>query len=297
MTREFKHLKAFLVSLSLVSAAGCGDELDPETGDIDALEQADPAVVEVLDGLSVARPEEGSAVTMEILYEDGNTELVTIASDDDGVLSMHHHNDFGLVFEESEEACAARCSDGSYSLMGYHWQSKYSWRYSDANRPGSVGKTAAIDAFKYAFVGIASSRNNCSLADQVSATQEYLGTTSIAPNVTSSGCGQPDGKNIVGWGTLPTGVLGLTCTWSSGGRAVESDQRYNRNVAWFTGNAVPSGCTNQRSLRAVAAHEAGHTFGLGHSGCSQTMAPSLSACKAGTRVYGKGDVLGLRALY
>ena len=43
--------------------------------------------------------------------------------------------------------------------------------------------------------------------------------------------------------------------------------------------------------------QAGHTFGLGHSGCSQTMAPSLSACKAGTRVYGKGDVLGLRALY
>ncbi len=282
---------------------GCGDdeitdsEIDDHTAiesfDVDALETD---TIEVVDGLSIALPGEGMAVTMEVIYADGNTELITASVDELGTVALAHHNDFGFT-PASEAGCASKCSDGSYTTLGYKWTSKYRWRYRDSQRPSSVGQTAAIDAFKHAFAGIQNSRNPCSLTDQVSATHEYLGTTSTAPNISSTGCLQPDGNNVIGWGDLPSGVLGLTCTWSSGGKAVESDQRYNRAISWFAGNSPPSGCSNRHSLRAVATHEAGHSFGLGHSGCSQTMAPKVTPCKSSSRQFGRGDVLGLRALY
>ncbi|NVB40111.1 matrixin family metalloprotease [Pseudenhygromyxa sp. WMMC2535] len=260
------------------------------------LEDAPPRVIEVLDGFDVQVPEEGMSVTMEILYEDGNSELVSVHNEG-GELRFEHHNDFGIEASAGEAACSAKCSDGAYNLLGYSWSSQFKWSYRDANRPSSVTKADAIAAFKHGFGGIQSSRNACSLSDSVSATHAYQGTTSKAPGVSSTGCTSNDGNNVVGWGSLSSGVLGLTCTWYSGGQAVESDQRYSNSMSWYAANAVPSGCSSAFSLRAVATHEAGHTFGLGHTGCYQTMAPSVAPCTSANRKFGRGDVLGLRAIY
>ncbi|WP_307050327.1 matrixin family metalloprotease [Streptomyces achromogenes] len=53
-------------------------------------------------------------------------------------------------------------------------------------------------------------------------------------------------------------------------------------------------------MRSVATHEAGHVFGLAHSGAGHenlTMFASSFACSTSARTLGKGDVLGLRTLY
>jgi hypothetical protein len=64
---------------------------------------------------------------------------------------------------------------------------------------------------------------------------------------------------------------------------------------------VPSGCSNRFSVESTATHEFGHVFGLAHVAESThgnlTMSPSMGPCSAAPETLGKGDVLGLRALY
>jgi len=297
----------FLALSSLV--VGCYSGLDESGSDLTASEQrgtvlaaAPGTTVEVLDGVAAFVPAPGDAVTIEIVYDDGAMDLVELSTDEDGIVRVRQP-DLGFTTElDGDAACASKCDGTGHSTLGHAWDERLRWRYNDAHRPGSVGKQATIDALKYAAATITTSRNGCSMADHVSATQTYDGTTSTAPNLTASPttitCNANDGKNVVGWATnLASNVLGATCTWRSGDVAVETDAKYNSDRAWFAGDAVPSGCSTKFSLRAVASHEFGHAFGLGHSGCAQTMAPAIPPCESHRRKLGRGDVLGLRALY
>jgi hypothetical protein len=139
----------------------------------------------------------------------------------------------------------------------------------------------------------------------VSATQQYLGRTGAAPGIKSVDgtitCTGTDGKNVVGFGTLPTGVLGIACAWSDGsGNAIEGDVRLSTRYAWYALD-VPSGCSNRYGVQAVATHEFGHVFGLGHVSESThptlTMSTATRACTNAPYSLGLGDVRALRALY
>lgn len=304
--RRFAPLLCIFTTMALSACHVDVEESSPEVADAEALgpdehlEEVVDGMVSVFEGIEVAAPDEDLTLTVEVLFDDGLAELVQIERRGDRALIRYldAHADEAST-GASAASCPSKCSDKRHSLIGYRWTERLRWRYRDANRPGSVSKNGAINAFKHAAAGIVNSRNSCGMVDQVSATHTYLGTTSKAPGINGSGaCTSMDNNNVIGWGKLPGGVLGVTCTWStSSGIAVESDQRYSNQHKWFAGNTPPSNCTDKFSLRSVATHEFGHAYGLGHSACKLTMAPSTQVCNAGGRNLGKGDVNGLRKLY
>jgi len=263
--------------------------------------------VEVLDGVSVAMPPPGMTVLVEVIYADGQMELVDVSTSDEGEVAMRHHDDsFGLVAPTPDtEACPSKCSDDRSALTGHHWEGTLSWSYRDANRPASLDKSATIAALANGASGPPTARDACGLDDGVGASHTYLGETDVAPNITVGNgdimCANTDGKNVVGWGSLPGGTLGVTCTWSyNSGQAAESDMLYDTDVSWYTGNTAPAGCSSHFSLRGVATHEFGHAFGLGHApgdSCNLTMYPSTWPCNDGARRFGLGDIEGLESLY
>jgi hypothetical protein len=105
---------------------------------------------------------------------------------------------------------------------------------------------------------------------------------------------------VVGFGTPPSGYLGMTCWWTMSGIIFESDMRLNKAYYHFYVNK-PSSCSNRYSIEAVVTHEFGHAFGLAH--VSETYHPSLTmstvirSCQASESTLGLGDVRGLNALY
>jgi hypothetical protein len=309
-------LGAVCVPLCFGVAVGCGEGPDgtPEAfGELERLDheggpddlRAAPAV-EVLDGVSVATPPPGMRVLVEVIHEDGQMELADVSTDDDGVVALRYHDDMGLVAPSSDTAvCPSKCADARGSLTGHHWSGALAWRYRDVGRPAALTKLATLSAFGHGASGPPAARDACGLADNVTASQTYLGETNTAPGITVGGggitCASFDGNNIVGWGDLPGGTLGVTCTWSYvDGEAGDSDMLYDNAVGWYTGNTAPAGCGNQFSLRGVATHEFGHAYGLGHSpgdSCGLTMYPATWPCNDGPRDFGLGDVSKLEALY
>lgn len=193
------------------------------------------------------------------------------------------------------------CSDRAYYLMDVGPRQTFRWRYNGDNAPSSIA-TSALAAFKQGIGVITKSTNDCGLGDQVSAAAEYLGRTSR----TATLCTQrvADGVNAVDFGpAVSPGVLGLACseqkstdniTW----RITETDMRFTKAEPW-TLKPDAANCSWAYDLVGVAAHEAGHTFGLDHPyGVGNlTMGAYSSACTGAFRTLGRGDVLGLRALY
>ncbi len=77
--------------------------------------------------------------------------------------------------------------------------------------------------------------------------------------------------------------------------------RFNKKLFSWTGAIAPS-CKNRWSLEAVATHEMGHVFGLGHvpeeTHGKLTMSPQLNGpCQAAEATLGLGDVAGLEQRY
>ncbi len=193
------------------------------------------------------------------------------------------------------------CSDGAYVSGGHRWSKRFDWRFRASSRPKGFSSSGVAAALVRAVTNITHGDNNCGLSDAISATAWYRGTTSRAPNISSGGgCGGRDGYNVVGFGTLPSGYLGLTCWWTYSGRVVETDIKLNKAYYhWYINR--PSGCSYKWSIEAAATHEFGHAFGLAHVSekyhPSLTMSPLIKACQSSEKTLGLGDVLGLRSIY
>ena len=177
------------------------------------------------------------------------------------------------------------------------------WRFNAADRPASLTTAQTLRGIKRGINVITESRNDCGMADRVSAKAEYLGRTRKRATLCSQG--RLDGANTVAFGPAPTGMLGMACSaWSIGPDGTqnvgESDIRLTQGEAWTMTPDAPT-CANASDLVGVVAHEAGHVFGLGHAGgtdgLNQTMAPSASGCNGAGRTLGRGDVVALRKLY
>ena len=193
------------------------------------------------------------------------------------------------------------CSDGAYQATGYRWTTRLNWRFKASSRPKGWSSSGTAAVLARAASNITNGRNDCGLPDAISATNLYRGTTSRAPNIGSGGgCRGRDGYNVVGFGTLPSGYLGLTCWWTYNGRIVEADIKLNKAYYhWYIKR--PSGCTRKWSVEAAATHEFGHAFGMAHvseaSHPSLTMSPVIKACQSSEKTLGWGDLRGLQSQY
>ncbi len=262
-------------------------------------------------GMTVAAPAPGFGVAASAVTVTGQHLDLVIETGLDGITrTVTEPPTLGMptlgISAGSASAIAgspSACSDAKYSLLPTMWKSTWQWRFQARSTPGELRRATAERHLKSAVASITHERNDCGRSDRVSATASYRGRTRTRPGI-DNGCRKYDGKSVVGFGDLPAGMLGLTCTTyqvaSQGvGRSVESDVLFNKDdFSWTT---TLKGCHYRAMLRSIATHEFGHVFGLGHVSESHhgnlTMSTQISPCDDSAFTLGRGDMLGLERRY
>jgi hypothetical protein len=295
------------LAVAFVLLGACMDE-SPTEIEISTPDEALPAdlragdIVRLRD-IALEVPAPGETVTLVADADDGTFVELALANRD-GIIEV-------LVDEPALEpvviaaGSSAPCQDGAFHLSGHKWTTEYQWMFAAGTTPSANSMNNVETALVHAANAIANSRNDCGLADTVSATQRYLGRTTAKPNIpattTTIACGTRDSTSSVGFGGLPKTYLGVACTWTDGnGHALEGDVKLSTRHAWFALD-VPSGCSNRFGVQAVTTHEFGHVFGLAHVSESThpnlTMSTAAASCSNAPYSLGLGDVRALRQLY
>jgi hypothetical protein len=194
------------------------------------------------------------------------------------------------------------CRDDKWDKKSVNrWAQAYAWWFQASSTPTGLGKRATERVLKRSIANITGVRNDCGRPDRVSATSIYRGRTDRKPAPTAkASCSGRDGYNVVGFGRLPSGIAGLTCIYSyPSGQIIEADIKLDRDARWAISLAT---CNFASMVEAVATHEFGHVFGLGHVSESThgrlTMSERLDGyCQLNEATLGKGDMLGLESRY
>jgi hypothetical protein len=287
-----------------VVVSGCGEGA---IGGIPAGATVIDAAVGALVGhgeMAVTVPPPGRGVWLEIVRASGAARTLHVETRPDHVVLMFHDVAGQAAGENGAKDAPDPCKDAAYQLLPWRWKTSFHWSFQVATTPPGLDPNDVATRLKRAARNITMARNSCGLPDQVGARQYYDGTTTQGVQVGPDGsCAQSgDGKNTVAFGELPSGVLGVACTWyKNGNEASEADIRLNSKVYHWVGS-VPAGCVNRMSITAVATHEMGHVFGLGHVDEKQhgnlTMSPQLNGpCQTSEATLGLGDVKGLEEKY
>jgi hypothetical protein len=180
------------------------------------------------------------------------------------------------------------CRNGAFRTFNRWRTRRYAYRI--ATRGMSSAFRSAVIRGHHAWDR---TRNTCGYRDQDNIASSYLGHTGASIHT------RPDGRSVVDRGPLSLcgNSVTLACAWTftdASGRIVETDQRYGTGWRWST-----QGRAGHYDAESAAAHETGHSIGLGHVSSSRylTMYHQLCAGCTFARTLGRGDVRGLRKLY
>ncbi|MFH0173223.1 matrixin family metalloprotease [Streptomyces cacaoi] len=257
------------------------------------------------EGAGVAVPEPGTTVSVDALTVDGSAHGFTLTVAADGTVSYAYEAAHPEAVARARADAPAPCTDGAYSTAGRKEYGTYEWFIGDGPLPGRLSLAESRRAFEDAIATITTSRNDCGYDDTVTAKARFLSTTGNEAGIDRAArCTRRDGLSVWDAGDIGGEAVATTCSWSrpmpdGPEELLEADVRFNTHEFPFT-NRPSGGCTHAYDVRSVATHEAGHVFGLGHSGVGHenlTMYANSFACSTDARTLGKGDILGLRSLY
>jgi hypothetical protein len=296
-----------------IRASALPDKVVPGKCPVDGRAFVDP-------GVSAVAPPPGTGIYAENLTTEGAQELLLFRAKD-GTITVEYAGDDveggqapagdGRPASGREETAAkassgrssGECADDAYDGWGWRVSHYMRWKFNARSTPSELSRSGAAKAIKAGGRNVFDTVNRCGMGDRVPSKLIYKGTASRSVDIsTGARCLSSDGESVVGFGTLPSGSLGMTCTsyidqdgWD---KPTASDIRVNKARYRWTNRPQARSCSGSYDLESTITHERGHTFGLGHVleayHRNLTMSPDTNgACQSSERTLGRGDVLGL----
>jgi hypothetical protein len=205
------------------------------------------------------------------------------------------------VMTSARTASTRACGDRTFHLEHHTWAGSLRYRVNLSRMPDRFSAKRAVTQIRAANFHMRAGVNTCGKPRLRTPASRYLGRTSLQPNINrhGPGCGRANTENVVGFGDLPSGLLGWTCYWYYGnGRMAGTDLMLDNGRNLVT--HLPENCMNRWDFEGTVTHEWGHAYGMAHTGPGHpnlTMQHELAPCSTYARTLGLGDWLGMNKMY